>query len=179
MRCHSRTTQTIRWASTTTPLTTTRSPLPGWQPCLRTLAQGARSAILPNKPQLHREVPFTGGTAHRSLNQWCGQTRPRPRTRRRRWRSHLAVGRPHPQARRVVEVHAPVKSVCEGAQRYCGNSSSKQQKLLHISRNLRLLCGSATQQILEKTAGRGAVCFGEWFCPLWNTASGTVQCSAV
>ena len=39
VRCHSRTTQTIRWTPTSTPSTTTRSPSTAGQPCLRTLAQ--------------------------------------------------------------------------------------------------------------------------------------------
>ena len=69
VRCQSGTSQTIRRTSTSSSSTTTRSPLPAWQPCLRTLAQGARSAVLPNKPQLHSEVLLTRGTAHRSLNQ--------------------------------------------------------------------------------------------------------------
>ena len=50
-RCHSRTTRTIRRTSTRTLSTTTRPPPAAGQPCLRTLAQSARLATWPNKPQ--------------------------------------------------------------------------------------------------------------------------------
>ena len=110
VRCHSRTTQTIRRTSTSRSSTTTRSPV--WQPCLRTLAQGASCRTSLNYT---RRFPSPEARLIAQPVVRAPERRPWPRTRRRRWRSYLVVGRPHPQARWVVEVHATVKSVREGA----------------------------------------------------------------